>query len=239
MANRFVVTRVGNERFRICYGLYRAECLGHDDGQLRSALGFLGLDRTDARLARELREAMDRFLFLEGRSREKFGKPTVFRIWRVDRRRLQVDFDGGYAELWAAATGERTLKRCLADLGANDLLYPDLERELKEFLKRELLRREGAEPPAPGEAEVKPRKPKRRNSGNPFGITPDEAVVVARIRDMRKAGTGLADIAAHLNETEVRSPRGLKWGGQTVMNVLRQDARRRRAEGSKPGPPDH
>ncbi len=137
MAKQFVVTRVGKERLRICYGDFRAECLGSDDDQLRRALAVLGPNRASAGLVRELRKAMDRFLLLEQRSVERFGKPRLFRIWRVDGTTLQVDFDGGYAELKSKAASEPALRRCLAELGANDLLYPEFKKELKEFLKEE------------------------------------------------------------------------------------------------------
>lgn len=135
MGKGFVVTRVGGNRFRICYGDYRAECLGQDDAQFRAVLGSLQLNPKDAGFLRDLRETMDLFLVRETRSIEKFGKPRMFRIWRLGRKTLQVDFDGGYAELSDTASTDKALKQCLKELGASDLLLPDLKRELQEFLK--------------------------------------------------------------------------------------------------------
>jgi hypothetical protein len=95
------------------------------------------LNRNDAKLLQELRETMDLFLLREQRSLEKFGKPRMFRIWRVDPKMLQVDFDGGYAELKKATASDAVLKQCLAELGANQLLLPDLKKDLRDFQKED------------------------------------------------------------------------------------------------------
>jgi hypothetical protein len=137
MSKRFVVTRISKGRLRICYGDYRTESLGTDDSQLRLAISLLELSGPKAKHFKELRAAVDRFLELEQRSLEKFGKPRTFRIWRVDAKTLQVDFGGGFAELKSTAPSEQAMKRCLDDLGANQFLFDEFKKELKEFLKEE------------------------------------------------------------------------------------------------------
>jgi hypothetical protein len=138
MAARFVVSRVGLQRFMIRYkDHYVAECLGDDPKQIKLTLSLLGLDGRDARLQGELRAALELFLFREKRAEEKFGKAKLFRIWRIDAKTLQVDFKGGHTELKNRATSLQALKRCLHELGANDFVLPDLKRELAAFRKDE------------------------------------------------------------------------------------------------------
>lgn len=138
MASTFVVSRVGGQRFMVRYKRhFVAECLGTDPMQLALTLSNLNLNPKSATLQKELRAAIERFLFLESRSHEKFGKPKIFRIWRVDSKTLQIDFGGSSLELKSDAAGDAVLKRCLDDLGANDLLLSDLKRELAEFRKND------------------------------------------------------------------------------------------------------
>lgn len=138
MAAPFVVSRVGLQRFMIRYkDHYVAECLGDDPKQIKLTLSLLGLDGRDARLQGELRAALELFRFREKRAEEKFGKATLFRIWRIDAKTLQVDFGGGHTELKSRATSLQALKRCLHELGANDFVLPDLKRELAAFRKDE------------------------------------------------------------------------------------------------------
>jgi len=56
------------------------------------------------------------------------------RLWRVDAKTLQIDFQGGYAELGGKVKSDAALRRCLHDMGANRLLLGDLKRELADFL---------------------------------------------------------------------------------------------------------
>jgi hypothetical protein len=138
MASPFVVSRVGLQRFIIRYKHhYAAECLGDDPQQIKLTLTLLGLDARDARLQGELRAALELFLFREKRAEKKFGKAKEFRIWKIDAKMLQVDFGGGHTELKSGATSMQALKRCLDELGANDLMLPDLKRELAAFRKDE------------------------------------------------------------------------------------------------------
>jgi hypothetical protein len=137
MANRFVISRKGSRRLMICWGDYRAEHLEDDPKSLRRCLGFLGLERAGPAVFAKLEEALERFYVLENRSLAKFGKPRMFRIWRVNAKTLQIDFNGGYAELSDKARSDAALKRCLDDMGANQLLLSDLKRELADFLRGE------------------------------------------------------------------------------------------------------
>jgi hypothetical protein len=136
MPTSFIISRVGLQRFMVYHKHYRAECVGTEPKQFATALSSLGLDGRSPKLHDELRAAFDRFLALEKRAEEKFGKATTFGIWRLDAKTLQVDFGGGHTELKSAAGGQ-ALKRCLVELGANDYLLPDLKRELAAFLKDE------------------------------------------------------------------------------------------------------
>lgn len=138
MSTRFRVRRLAYDRFHVYYQEYFSEIDGHDLKRLKSALKLLGLDRSDKRLQEELRHTFEVFLMREARSVEKFGKPRHFRVWRVDARTLQVDFQGCYAELDIGEVGDsQALKRCLRDAHANDLLLSDLKRDVKDFLKAE------------------------------------------------------------------------------------------------------
>jgi hypothetical protein len=134
---QFVVTRVGARRLRIVYGELRAECLDDSPAQLRAALAALGLARAGSTVAGQLRAAVDRFLELDRRCAERFGPPRRFRIWRVDADTLQIDFDGGHAEVKPAALDDRALRQCLLELFAAELLLPDLKKEVAAFLKVE------------------------------------------------------------------------------------------------------
>lgn len=80
---------------------------------------------------------MELFLLREKRAEEKFGKPRDFRIWRINAKTLQVDFGGGHTELKSDATGDHALKRCIDELGANDLMLSDLKKDLAAFRKEE------------------------------------------------------------------------------------------------------
>ena len=137
MANKFVVSRNGNRRLLVCFGDYRAEYLEDDPKGLRKCMGHLGLGADATALLAKLQEALDRYYLLESRSLAKFGKPKMFRIWRVNATLIQIDFNGGYAELNGKAKSDTALKRCLEDMGANQLLLGDLKRELGEFLREE------------------------------------------------------------------------------------------------------
>jgi hypothetical protein len=137
MANQFVISRNGDRRLMVCWGDYRAEHLEDDPKSLKKCLGYLGLGQAGPTAFAQLQEALERFYGLENRSLAKFGKPKMFRIWRVDAKTLQIDFKGGYAELNGKAKSDAALKRCLRDLGANALLVSDLKRELAEFLRDE------------------------------------------------------------------------------------------------------
>ena len=134
MANRFVISRNGGRRLMVCRGDYRAEYLEDDPRSLARCLGLLGMDRAGPAALAKLREALERFYVLENRSLARFGKPKVFRIWRVDAKTLQIDFNGGYAELGGKVRSDAALRRCLHDTGANRLLLGDLKRELADFL---------------------------------------------------------------------------------------------------------
>ena len=137
MPKKFVISRNGERRLMICYGDFRAEFLEDDPKNLKKCLVYLGLKQQTPAMLETLQEALERFYQLETRSLAKFGRPKVFRIWRVDAKVIQIDFKGGYAELTGKAKSDATLKRCLEDLGANLLLLSDLKRELDEFLQGE------------------------------------------------------------------------------------------------------
>lgn len=138
MAKQFVVSRIpGSRRLVICWGEFRTEYLEDDPKGLKRCLGYLDLDQGDAALLAKLEAAVERFHRLEARSLAKFGEPRLFRIWRVDPRVLQIEFKGGYAELRGQARGDAALRRCLEEMFANQMLLPDLKRELAEFLRDE------------------------------------------------------------------------------------------------------
>ena len=136
MRSEFVITRV-NRRFRVVYHHYRTACKSFEPDELRKVLKALALSPSDSKLFEQLQQACERFLVLEQRAIEKFGPWTTFRIWRVDSKTLQVDFDGCYTELKNQASSDRELKACLQRLGANEFLLDDLKRELKAFREAE------------------------------------------------------------------------------------------------------
>jgi len=88
MPSNFVITRVDPRQLRVCHGDFRAVCVLAEPQHVKNTLTFLGLKGSDARLQQQLRAALDHFLVLEQRSITKFGKPTTFRIWRVDQKTL-------------------------------------------------------------------------------------------------------------------------------------------------------
>lgn len=138
MPKTFVISRFsGGRRLAVCWGEFRTEYVEDDPKSLKQCLGHLNLDHRDPALLAKLKDALERFYRLEARSLAKFGKPKLFRIWRVDPKTLQIDFKGGYTELRGAARSDAILKRCLQELLANQLLLPDLKRELAEFLRDE------------------------------------------------------------------------------------------------------
>jgi len=133
MGHPFVITRV-RRQFRIVHGYYRTACKSFEPDELRKVLKALDLNKNDES---RLQQATERFSLLEKRSIEKFGPWTTFRIWRVDDRTLQVEFDSTYTELASKLNGDSALKQCLARLGANELLLDDLRRDLKQFRQAE------------------------------------------------------------------------------------------------------
>lgn len=138
MAKTFVISRFSvGRRLAVCWGEFRTERLEDDPKSLERCLGHLGLERGDPALVAKLRDAVERFYRLEARSLARFGPPKVFRIWRVDSQTLQVEFQGGYAELVGRAASDAALARCLAEMLANTRLLGDLKRELAEFRRDE------------------------------------------------------------------------------------------------------
>lgn len=133
MNHPIVITRV-RRQYRIVHGYYRTSCKSFEPDELRKVLKALDLKTNDES---RLQQATERFLLLEKRSIEKFGPWTTFRIWRVDDRTLQVEFDATYTELTSKLNGDSALKQCLARLGANELLLDDLRRDLKQFRQAE------------------------------------------------------------------------------------------------------
>ncbi len=84
MPKRYFINRTGARRLSIGLGVYRTELLeGPRDG-LKECLGQLGIKKDIATELKTLRAALDRFYLLEARSLAKFGRPKLFRIWRVD-----------------------------------------------------------------------------------------------------------------------------------------------------------
>lgn len=138
MVKKFIISRfAGGRRLAICWGEFRTEYLEGDPKRLKQCLGYLNLDQADPALLVKLQEALERFYRLEARSLAKFGKPKLFRIWRVDSKILQIEFKGGYTELRVPAKSDAVLKRCLEEVFANQSLLPDFKRELAQFLKEE------------------------------------------------------------------------------------------------------
>jgi hypothetical protein len=138
MAKTFIISRyAGGRRLAISWGDFRTEYLEDDPKSLKRCLGYLNLDKGDPALLEKLQVALERFYRLEARSRAKFGEPKLFRIWRVDAKTLQIDYNGGYTELRGRSSSDAVLKRCLVEMFANQTLLPDLKRELAEFLRNE------------------------------------------------------------------------------------------------------
>lgn len=138
MAKKFVVSRfAGGRRLAICWGDFRTEYLEDDPKSLKKCLGYLNLDERDRKLFEDLKAALEKFYRLEARSLEKFGKPKMFRIWRVDSTYIQIELKGGYAELRGRAASDAILKRCLEEMFVNQTMLRDLKRELAEFFRHE------------------------------------------------------------------------------------------------------
>ncbi len=137
MAATFSICRVAPQRLFILFGDFRTELIESKPEQIPLVLSLLNLKSTDAKLQKQLQQALDAFYVREQRAVAKFGPDKTFRIWRLDSKTLQIDFKGGHAELSSSASSDPILKRCLNELGANEFLLSDLKRELKEFLKNE------------------------------------------------------------------------------------------------------
>ena len=58
----------------------------------------------------------------------------------------------------------------------------------------------------------------------PFGFYPGEALIIARMKELRASGLGFDRIAGRLNTEGIKPRTGARWWGRGVNNVLRRAA---------------